>query len=65
MSTLAERSVAAELDWENDPPEVIAERLGARYQLDAGGLALPIEPDEEAVRLGANGGGVDDAKPTP
>ncbi len=62
LSTLAERSVAAELDWDNDPPEVIAERLGARYELDAGGLAQPIEPDEETVRLTANGG-ADEAQP--
>ena len=55
LSTLAHRSAAAQVDWENDPPEVIAEQIGARYQLDDRGEALPIEPDEEAVRVGVNG----------
>lgn len=55
LSTLARRADAAEVDWESDPPEVIAERLGARYQLDGHGAALPIEPDEEAVRVSVNG----------
>ena len=55
LSTLARRADAAEVDWENDAPEVIAERLGARYQVDTHGSALPIEPDEEVVRVSANG----------
>jgi hypothetical protein len=59
LSTLARRADAAEIDWENDPPEVIAERLGARYQLDTHGAALPIEPDEEAVRVSVNGSRAD------
>ena len=55
LSTIAHRGAAAEVDWENDPPEVIAEQLGARYQLDGRGDALPIEPDEEGIRVGVNG----------
>ena len=55
LSTIARRADAAEVDWENDPPEAIAERLGARYQVDNHGSALPIEPDEEAVRVSVNG----------
>jgi hypothetical protein len=55
LSTLAPRNAAAEVDWDNDPPEVIAEQLGARYQLDGHGAALPIEPDEETVRAGVDG----------
>ncbi len=55
LSTLARRAAAAEVDWENDPPEVIAERLEARYQLDVRGGPLPIQPDEETVRLSVNG----------
>lgn len=54
LSTLARRIDAAEVDWENDSPEVIAEQLGARYELDGQGVALPIEPEEEAVRAGAD-----------
>ena len=55
LSTIAGRADAAEIDWENDAPEAIAERLGARYQVDNHGSALPIEPDEEAVRVSVNG----------
>jgi hypothetical protein len=55
LSTVAHRSDAAEIDWDNEPSEVIAERLGARYQLDARGDALPIEPEGEAVRVTTNG----------
>ncbi len=54
LSTLARRVDAAEVDWENDSPEVIAEQLGASYQLDDQGVALPFEPDEEAVRAGVD-----------
>jgi hypothetical protein len=55
LSALADRAAAAEIDWDSDPPEVIAERLGARYQLDARGGALPIDPEEQAPRIGSNG----------
>lgn len=55
LTTIADRAAAAEIDWDNDAPEAIAERLGARYRLDERGGALPIEPDEEAVRVGKNG----------
>ena len=51
LSTLAHRDDAAEIDWDNDAPEVIAERLGARYQTDDRGSALPFEPDERSVRV--------------
>ena len=63
LSTLARRAAVAEIDWDNDPPEVIAEQLGARYELDSQGGALPIEPDEEAVRGGANGTQTDGPEP--
>ena len=53
LSTPARRDDAAEIDWDADPPEAIAERLGARYQLDARGDAQPIEP--EPARVSANG----------
>jgi hypothetical protein len=55
LSAVADRAAAAEIDWDSDPPEVIAERLGARYQLDARGGALPIDPEEQAPRIGSNG----------
>ena len=53
LSAVADRDAAAEVDWDSDPPEVIAERLGARYQLDARGDAQPIEP--EPARVSTNG----------
>ena len=59
LTTLAQRADAAEIDWENDPPEVIAEQLGARYQLDDRGVAIPIEPDEETGQTDVNGAGED------
>jgi hypothetical protein len=55
MSTIANRTAAAEVDWDNDPPEVTAERLGARYQTDLRGEPVPIDPDEETVRISVNG----------
>ncbi len=55
MSTLAHREDAADVDWESDPPEEIAERLGARYEIDSHGSPRPIEPGEEAVRVSVNG----------
>ena len=55
LSAVADRAAAAEVDWDSDSPEVIAERLGARYQLDARGAALPIDPEEQALRIGTNG----------
>ena len=55
LSTLGTRAAAAEIDWDSDPPEVIVELLGGRYQLDGQGAALPIEPDEQAVRVSTNG----------
>ena len=63
LSTLAQRAAVAEFDWDNDPPEVIAEQLGARYELDGQGAALPIEPDEEAVRDDVNGTRADGPEP--
>ena len=65
LSTLARRADAAEVDWDDDAPEVIAEQLGARYRLDDNGAALPIEPDEEAVRVGDNGPQPDDSSDGP
>ncbi len=55
LSTLVRRDDVIDIDWESDPPETIAERLGARYHLDARGEALPIELDDEAARAVANG----------
>jgi hypothetical protein len=55
LSTLAQRSAAADIDWENDPPEVITEMLGARYRPDGHGGALPIDLSEETTRAGSNG----------
>ncbi len=55
LTTLAHRSAAAEIDWENDPPEVIAEMLGARYRLGTEGDARPIDLDERSQRAGTNG----------
>ena len=63
LSTLAQRAAVAEIDWDNDPPEVIAEQLGARYELDSQGAALPIEPDDEAVRGGVNDTQTDGPEP--
>jgi hypothetical protein len=61
LSTIARRTDAAGIDWDDDPPESIAERLGARYQLDILGHAQPIEPDEETVRVSVNGSQADGA----
>ncbi len=57
LSALAHRADAADVDWENDAPEEIAERLGARYRLDDRGGPMPIEPDDQAVRVSTNGQG--------
>ena len=62
LSTLGQRAAAAEVDWETDPPEAVVELLGGRYQLDNRGVALPFEPDEEAVRAGADGPAQDDVE---
>jgi hypothetical protein len=59
LSLLARRADAAEVDWENDAPGAILDRLGARYEVDSRGEALPIEPDEQAVRASANGSRAD------
>lgn len=53
LTVVANREDAATIDWDNDPPEVIAEQLGARYQLDGRGVPQQIDP--EAARLSANG----------
>lgn len=47
ISTEAVRSDAAEIDWDDETPDVIAERLGARYELDERGIATPIVPDNQ------------------
>ena len=52
ISTDASREDATEIDWENDSPEVIAERLGARYELDERGTAIPIEPYKQPATTG-------------
>ena len=55
MTTVAHRADAAQIDWDVDPPDVIAERLGARYEADNHGGALPVEPEEPKVRVSTNG----------
>lgn len=55
LSVVAQREDAAQIDWESDSPEVIAERLGARSHVDERGAALPIEPEAEPGRLSTNG----------
>jgi hypothetical protein len=47
VSTEAAREHIADIDWDSDPPEVIAERLGARYELDDRGIAKPITPNNQ------------------
>jgi hypothetical protein len=63
LSTLAHRDAAAEIDWDNDPPEAIAEHLGAHYRLDAHGQAEPFQPDDETVRISTNGARANGAAP--
>lgn len=60
LSTLARRGDAAQVDWEGDSLDAIAAQLGGRYQTDASGTPLPIEADEEAVRISPNGGSGND-----
>jgi hypothetical protein len=55
LTVVAQRADAATIDWDGDSPEVIAEQLGARYQQDGRGEALPIEPDGGAPRPSTNG----------
>ncbi|MGB2694883.1 MAG: hypothetical protein WBD55_06795 [Dehalococcoidia bacterium] len=61
LTTVAERAAAGDIDWDNDPPEAIAERLGARYELDARGGAVPVEPEGGAAHVNKNGSGVEPA----
>ncbi len=49
LSTEASLDHLAGIDWENDSPEVIAEHLGARYELDERGVAKPIVPNNQPV----------------
>jgi len=66
ISTESHREDAADIDWDNDPPEVIAERLGARYELDDRGVAQPITPKTQAPPTstnGSSGNGVSDERP--
>jgi hypothetical protein len=55
LTTVARRADAADIDWENDPADMIAGRLGARFQLDAHGAPQPIEPEAPAPRPSTNG----------
>lgn len=55
LSVVAQRADAAQIDWDADSPDAIAERLGARYKLDSEGAPVPIEPEEPAARVGTNG----------
>ncbi len=51
VSTESSREHIVEIDWEIDPPEVIAERLGARYELDDRGIAKPITPNNQPASV--------------
>jgi hypothetical protein len=55
MTTAATRAEAAVVDWDNEPPDVIAERLGARYAIDTHGVPQEIAPDDPGVRISTNG----------
>jgi hypothetical protein len=55
LIVVAHRNDAATIDWDGDSPEVIAEQLGARYQKDKRGDALPIDPAGESQRPSTNG----------
>jgi hypothetical protein len=55
MTTGANRADAAQVDWDTDPSDVIAERLGARYEVDSRGVPQEIAPDDPAVRVSTNG----------
>ncbi|MEX0749245.1 MAG: hypothetical protein WD359_00415 [Dehalococcoidia bacterium] len=46
LSTLAERSVAAELEWDSMDAEEVVRAFGGRYALDDRGNPLPIQPDK-------------------
>ena len=55
MTTVANRAEAAQVDWDTDPSDVIAERLGARYQIDRQGVPQEIAPDDPRIRVSTNG----------
>jgi len=55
MTTAANRADAAQIDWDTDPADVIAERLGARYEIDSQGTPTPIQPDDPSYRVSTNG----------
>jgi hypothetical protein len=46
MSTLAEREVAADIDWDDMDVEEVVRTFGGRWKLDERGNPLPIEPDK-------------------
>lgn len=45
ISTVCERAVAQEIDWDEDDPEDIVRAFGGRFLLDDRGNALPIAVD--------------------
>jgi hypothetical protein len=45
LSTLAERSIASDIDWDGMEADEIVHAFGGRYALDDRGNPLPIEPD--------------------
>jgi hypothetical protein len=55
MTTAANRADAAQIDWDADPADVIAERLGARYEIDRQGTPKTIQPDDPSYRVSTNG----------
>ena len=44
LSTVAERAVADEIDWEALRPHEVINRFESRYEVDERGLARPIDP---------------------
>jgi hypothetical protein len=55
MTTAASRADAAVVDWDNEPADIIAERLGARYEIDSLGAPREIVPDDPTSRVSSNG----------
>lgn len=53
LSTVADRESAADVDWDEDPPEAIVRRFGGRCTRDAQGQPQAIEPPALATGQGA------------
>jgi hypothetical protein len=55
MTTVASRAAAAQVDWDSEPADITAERLGARYEVNSLGVPQEISPDDVAARVHTNG----------